>query len=216
MFLDFEGDWESMTVTKKTRKQSDIPRLGREDWLDAAFHAVVDGGVDSVRVLLLAQTLGVSRGSFYWHFADHAELIRALLERWQLREAQIDTDVRAQSTNDPVADLHRLLDAALAHAGPDHANMRFELALRAQGRHDAALASLLQGVDQARMSLFQQKFQRITGNTTTAIELALLFYLAIVGSNQALSRPHSPTRLRDYLQGLITHYLIHPHVAQKA
>ena len=43
-------------------------RLGRDDWLDAAFRAAVEHGFDGVRVLTLADTLQVTRGSFYWHF----------------------------------------------------------------------------------------------------------------------------------------------------
>ena len=62
--------------TAKHGKRSDAQRLGREDWLDAAFDAVVDGGFDQLRVVALAQTLGVTRGSFYWHFADHADLVK--------------------------------------------------------------------------------------------------------------------------------------------
>ena len=61
------------------------PRLKREDWLQAAFNAVVDGGVDKLKILTLAETLGVTRGSFYWHFADHAELLQATLQGCQVR-----------------------------------------------------------------------------------------------------------------------------------
>ena len=64
-----------MTAKKKSGKRSDAPRLTRDDWLDAAFNAVVEGGFDKAKVLMIAETLGVTRGSFYWHFADHADLI---------------------------------------------------------------------------------------------------------------------------------------------
>ena len=63
--------------------------------------------------------------------------------------------------------------------------MRFELALRGLGRRDPAVAKLLVEVDAARMALFESKFHRLTGDPKTAEELAVLFYLTIVGSNQA-------------------------------
>ena len=75
---------------KKSKPPAAAPKLTRDDWLDAAFAAVVEGGFDAVRVLTLAQRLGVTRGSFYWHFADHAELVAALLKRWRERELEID------------------------------------------------------------------------------------------------------------------------------
>jgi len=193
----------------KARKRSATPRLTRDDWLDAAFAAVVDGGFDNVRVLAIADTLGVTRGSFYWHFADHADLVAALLARW--REGELDSNRRLQadSTDDPRADLERVLESALAHAGTDLENMRFELALRGLGQRDPAVAKMLIEVDRVRMGLFEHKFERLTGNAKTAAELAALFYLAIVGSHQALSRPLSPPRAKEYLKGIIANYLIH-------
>lgn len=184
-------------------------RLTRDDWLDAAFRAVVEGGFDKARVLMIADALGVTRGSFYWHFTDHAELISALLARWMERELALDRHLRSEGTSDPKADLEHLLEVALAHGGPDLENIRFELALRGLGRRDAAVAQMLVEVDQARMGLFEQKFQRLTGDPKKASELAALFYLAIVGSNQALSRPVNPPQVSEYLMGIISTYLIH-------
>lgn len=202
-----------MKTATKLRKSSETPRetprLTRDAWLDAAFAAVVEGGFDKVRVLVIADALGVTRGSFYWHFTDHADLVAALLARWRERELMLDQQLQAESTDDATADLERLLEAALAHAGPEQENIRFELALRGLGRRDPAVAAMLVEVDRARMGLFEQKFERLTGDAGKAGELAALFYLAIVGSYQALSRPSNPPQARDYLMGIITRYLIH-------
>ena len=198
-----------MKPATRARKRSETPRLGRDDWLDAAFSAVVEGGFDNVRVLVIADTLGVTRGSFYWHFADHAELIAALLARWREREIALDLTLKLESTTDPRADLERLLEAALAHTGVDLENVRFELALRGLGRRDPAVATMLAEVDRARMNLFEHKFQLLTGDPKAAAELAALFYLAIAGSHQALSRPSNAPQLKEYLKGIIADYLIH-------
>jgi AcrR family transcriptional regulator len=197
-----------MNPENRKRKRSEAPRLTRDDWLDAAFQAVVEGGFDNVRVLVIAQTLGVTRGSFYWHFNDHADLVSSLIERWRKREVELDRALQLDATEDPKADLEHLLEAALAHAGADLENMRFELALRGLGRRDPVVAKLLVDVDAARMTLFEDKFLRLTGDPQTAEELAVLFYLAIVGSYQALSRPTSPPQAKNYLKGIITDYLI--------
>ena len=143
-------------------------RLNQDTWLDAAFSAAVEHGFDGVRVLTLADTLGVTRGSFYWHFKDHAALITALLERWLARETQGNQSLENTVTDDPVKDLELLLDAALAHGGEDLSNMRFELALRGLGRRDQAVAAMLLKVDQARLALFAKKFARITPDPKTA------------------------------------------------
>ncbi len=197
-----------MKQPKTTRPPLLPSRLKRDDWLDAAFNAVVEGGFDAVRVLVLADTLGVTRGSFYWHFSDHAELISALLMRWHAREIESSRSLEAEPAGSAQADLERVLDFALAHAGTDLENMRFELALRGLGRRDAAVATMLAEVDQTRLSLFERKFERLTGDAKAANSLAALFYLAIVGSFQALARPANPPQLEQYLKGIIGKYLI--------
>lgn len=183
-------------------------RLKRDDWLDAAFNAAVEHGFDGVRVLVLADTLGVTRGSFYWHFKDHAELIAALLERWRASEAKSNAQMQQPASPDPVKDLEILLDAALAHGGVELRNMRFELALRGLGRRDAAVAEMLRGVDSARMALFASKFACITPDTQTATDLAVLFYISIAGSFQALARAQTSHPTKQYLQDIIGRYLV--------
>ncbi|MFT5643736.1 MAG: AcrR family transcriptional regulator [Janthinobacterium sp.] len=197
-----------MTTEIKTRKRSETPRLKRDDWLDAAFGAVVDGGFDNIRVLAIADTLKVTRGSFYWHFADHADLVTSLLARWRAREVAMDSALQAAPEIGPQADLERLLEAALSRGGDDMENMRFELALRALGRRAPDVAQMLVEIDQLRMDVFEKKFLRLTGDPKSAAELAALFYLSIVGSYQALSRPSVAPQLKQYLGAIIANYLI--------
>lgn len=192
--------------TKPARAASS--RLSREDWLDAAFLAVVEGGFDQARVLVLAERLGVTRGSFYWHFQDHAALIDALLDRWCAQEDATREGLLKDESDDPQADLARLLEAAVTQAGPNLENVRFELALRSVGRHDAAIARVLADVDRRRMELFERKFLRMTRDERKARDLASLFYLAITASNQALSRPNTTKATKAYLMDVITRYVI--------
>jgi AcrR family transcriptional regulator len=201
-----------MTQTSKptkSKKRSETPKLNRDDWLDAAFNAVAEGGFDNVRVLVIADSLGVTRGSFYWHFTDHPALIAALLERWRERELALNLRLQSGSSGDPKVDLEQLLEAVLTKADADLRDIRFELALRGLGRRDPALAKMLAEVDQGRLDLFEQRFGQLTGDAQKAKELAALFYLAIAGSFQALGRPLNSPQLRDHLVSVITRYLVH-------
>ncbi len=183
-------------------------RLGRDDWLDAAFRAAVDHGFDGVRVLTLADTLQVTRGSFYWHFKDHATLIEALVERWQARELEAHQRLEQSGSDDPAKALEILLDQALAHGGEDLDNMRFELALRALGRRDAHVAGLMRSMDELRIALFKRKFMRLVQDDKTAAELATLFYLSVVGSFHALIQPQMPTASKQFFLDIIAKYLV--------
>src|SRR5690349_21212096 len=61
--------------------------LSREDWARAALEAMREGGLGAVAVEPLAERLGTTKGSFYWHFKDRDSLIQAALERWVAESA---------------------------------------------------------------------------------------------------------------------------------
>ena len=63
-------------------KQEKPVRLDAEAWIGAAFDALADGGIDAVRVEPLAKALDITKGSFYWHFADRRALLDAMLGSW--------------------------------------------------------------------------------------------------------------------------------------
>src|SRR5690606_6204362 len=58
-------------------------RLSAEDWAQAALDLIAEQGVAAVAVEPLARRLGVTKGSFYWHFPSREALLQAALERWE-------------------------------------------------------------------------------------------------------------------------------------
>ncbi|MCU0314204.1 MAG: TetR/AcrR family transcriptional regulator [Solirubrobacteraceae bacterium] len=88
------------------------PRLDRDAWVGAGLAALERDGVDGVAVVPLARALGVTRGSFYWHFASRDELLAAVLERWELEHSEAVLQELA-AVADPRARLTALLDRAV-------------------------------------------------------------------------------------------------------
>ena len=60
-----------------------IERLSREDWIRGALELLRTAGVEGVKIVPLAERLGVTSGSFYWHFTNRRELHDALLDYWE-------------------------------------------------------------------------------------------------------------------------------------
>lgn len=60
--------------------------LSRSSWVEAALEALAEVGLGGVAVEPLARRLGASKGSFYWHFTDRADLIAATLAEWEQRD----------------------------------------------------------------------------------------------------------------------------------
>ena len=55
-------------------------RLTREDWVRGAIEALQERGVDGVKIVVIADRLGVTSGSFYRHFRSKDELVAAVVE----------------------------------------------------------------------------------------------------------------------------------------
>lgn len=184
-------------------------RLTRDDWLNAAFRAAIEGGFGAVRVLTLADSLGVSRGSFYWHFADHAELVNALIDRWYQREIAADERLRQSALPDPTSRILHILDNAIAHSVEEREFDRFEQALRSLASKDSAVAVVLEKVDRARLQMLHAHYLQLVQDDEKARELSALFYLAVVGSHEALNRPSASAKVSDYLKSIIARHLVH-------
>ena len=65
-----------------SRNKPERGRLSADDWAEAALDLIAEQGVAAVAVEPLARRLGVTKGSFYWHFADLPTYRSALIEAW--------------------------------------------------------------------------------------------------------------------------------------
>lgn len=120
-------------------------RLQRDDWIRAAWAALVAGGVDGVRVEALARQLGVSKGSFYWHFKDRAELLEEVLRYWERSTPQIIAEADAGAT--APERLARLVTTVTSVSDP-----LAHLALHAWASRDPAVAARVAVVERRRIA----------------------------------------------------------------
>ena len=79
------------------QNEDDSVPLGRADWIGAALDLLVAEGVEAVRITRLATALGVTRGSFYWHFKDRADLLAALVAAWEAGNTKALIDALEQA-----------------------------------------------------------------------------------------------------------------------
>ena len=66
----------------KSSTASGTARLNVDDWVTAALELLAEGGVAAVKIDKLCARLGVTKGSFYWHFDDFESFLSAVAERW--------------------------------------------------------------------------------------------------------------------------------------
>ena len=130
------------------------------DWIQAAAEVLLDKSVDAVRVEVLAKNLGVTRGSFYWHFKDRDDLLRQLLARWrdQATEQIID---RFEKRNIKPRDLLRDLLMLPFKGEAAKAAAATELAIRGWARRDETARQFVDEVDSKRLSYIAQCFSAL-------------------------------------------------------
>ncbi|MFZ4650704.1 MAG: TetR/AcrR family transcriptional regulator [Rubrivivax sp.] len=163
------------------------PSLSREDWIDAATGVLVDEGIDHVRVDVLAQQLGVTRGSFYWHFRDREELLRGVLQRWRETATENLTARLERAHADPHEQLRDVISLPLRGRAAARA-ARIELAIRAWARRDALARQAVDEADASRMGYIAQIFSSMGFPVLEARSRAFLAYCHNLGESLMASQ----------------------------
>lgn len=146
--------------------------------MDAAVAALVRGGLGAVAVEPLAASLGVTKGSFYWHFADRADLVRALLERWE-SEGTLGIITRLDELADPAERLRRLFAISL----DDVAHLRAEASLSAAATAgDAVVLPVVQRVMRRRLAYLTSLYEALGVEPDEAARMGLVAYSAYLGA----------------------------------
>lgn len=170
------------------------PDLTRENWIVAALQALVEGGVEAVRVEPLAARLGVTKGSFYWHFKDRPALLDALLGFWE-SEFTGQLILGAVELATPQARLRALAREALAVTVHGVDNARAEMAMQAWAARDAKVARRLGEIDLTRIRYLTDELEGLGFNHTRAVTLAKALYQAVLGLYAA--RAYNPDIASD-------------------
>ena len=151
--------------------------LARQDWLDAAQNSLIESGINSVKIEVLATKLAATRGSFYWHFADHSDLLVQLLAVWVETNTQPFRRVLDADGDQPLTQALRYAEVWL-HNKFDPA---FDAAVRDWGRTSETVATTVRRIDEERLDILVNIFERIGYGNREALVRARAFYYHQVG-----------------------------------
>ena len=163
-----------------TQKRSGASRLGTptltaSDWAEAALQLIAEKGLSALTVSALADRLGVTKGSFYWHFVGRSELLAAALDRWEQR-----TTGEAIRGLDAVADYRRRLELILDAAfQPPRARSLY--AALAEAAEDPIVRAVLNRVASARIAYLESCYRNLGLSAAVARSQAVFAYAAYRG-----------------------------------
>jgi len=145
------------------------------DWSEAALHLIAESGLSAVTVETVANRLGVTKGSFYWHFRGRSELLAAALGMWEQRTTtdiikglEMETSARRR--------LEFLLQAASQPPRP-----RSMVAALAEGLADPIVKDVLTRVTSARIGYVEACYRELGAAPALARSKAVFAYAAYRG-----------------------------------
>lgn len=168
-------------------------QLSADDWINQGIKALTRSGFTALKADPLAKAIGVSRGSFYWHFADLGAFHAAVLKRWrEIAAEEIIAGVEADSDEPLTALLRRTFGARLD----------LERAVRNWAAFDPAAQAAVRAIDRRRLDYIEALLQRRGLSAASAQARAQILYWMFLGF--ALSgAPVPPARLQGLLDEIL-------------
>lgn len=167
------GGWD-VARAKRTRDDREA-RLSAADWEAAALDAIADSGVAGVAIEPLARRLGVTKGSFYWHFPDRDALLAAALRRWE--DSYTERVIAGLSgLHDARARLVRLIGNVSAGGRAD----RIHIALATGAPHPLVREALARATHR-RLEYLEACYVELGRPRREAKKSALFAYAAYIG-----------------------------------
>jgi AcrR family transcriptional regulator len=159
-------------------------RLSKTDWIGHGLATLAREGAGALKVGAMADRLGVSRGSFYWHFRDIGDFRAQLLQSWQ------------QTSTDQVIEQ---LDARQGEPGllRQFAQRAFrgrrtlDRAVRAWAAEEAAVAKVVAQVDARRVSRVARLLVDAGVEPQRALQRAAFLYWAWLGQAAVMDPRHA-------------------------
>lgn len=172
----------SVTVQIRHRIEDEVHTLGtvrtpQSRWVEAGLEALATGGVDAVRIEVLAKDLGVSKGGFYGFFADRDALLHAMLDFWE-RESTDEVVARVSGEGgDARARVRRAGQLTFSTTRL----LPIDLAVRDWARRDSKVAERLRRVDNRRMSLLREMISSFCVDMDEVEARSLLCFCMAIG-----------------------------------
>ena len=173
-------------MTRRNTARKSIQRFNRDDWLSLALETLSKQGKSKLTIDRLVADLGVTKGSFYWHFENRADFIQQLLEYW----AKKFTYEVVEKINTIEGDAGARLFCLMELLSRNDAS-RYDIAVRAWAAQEPAVAIVVRRVDMTRLGYVKNLFRDLgfDGDELTIRSRAFLYWASFeLGLFEPLSK----------------------------
>lgn len=185
------------SVTKKKERST----LSAGDWEQQALVLIAEQGIRAVAVELLARRMGVTKGSFYWHFQNRESLLEQSLIRWEKHDA-----ANLQASLGAIEDPRERLRSFFRRTGREKLTHNVYSSLCMASDHPQ-VEPLLERVAARRMKHIEIAFEEIGFAPTEASHRARLTYSAYLGFLQLQKQHQTPSLSSGEFEAYMTHVI---------
>jgi AcrR family transcriptional regulator len=156
-------------------------RLTAQDWIDFALKTLAHAGFEALKADVLARKLGITRGSFYWHFNDLGAFHTRVIEHWKLAATEaIIVDIERYASPE------QRMEALLRHAFGHGASLELRMRIWAASNTDAARA--VGEIDRRRRDYIENLLMEAGIAPEAATTRAQLVYWSYLGAALSQTR----------------------------
>jgi AcrR family transcriptional regulator len=128
-------------------------RLTVDDWQQAGYTILAEEGLRALKLDRLCARLGVTKGSFYWHFTDMEAYRGALVESWAHLRDEDHRDIERMRDVPPRERLLQMMDSLVRPR-----LWTLERAMREWARSDETVAAAVRSADGRLLKVVRQAF----------------------------------------------------------
>ncbi len=171
------------------------------DWEQQALEMIAEEGVRAFAVEPLARRMGITKGSFYWHFANREALLEQALARWEEHDARnLNAALGAiESPRDRLISFFR-------RVGRERLTHRVFSALCAATDHPQ-VEPFLERVAERRMQHIARAFMELGLPGIEAEHRARLTYSVYLGFLQLQRQHQTPSQSSEAFEAYIEHVI---------
>jgi AcrR family transcriptional regulator len=141
------------SVTKPSNRRKSI-----QDFVTEAFEILAEGGTaDALTIDGLCSRLGVSKGSFYWHFKGRGPLIDALVDAWSGNfHVAIHRAIKAQTAGNG-----RTVIEEISHYWLSSNMSRLDQVMRHWAQHDEGVYKAVCRADELLLNFLKSNIETL-------------------------------------------------------
>jgi AcrR family transcriptional regulator len=183
-------------MPKKTRS-----KLSAADWEQHALEMIGEQGISAFAVEPLARRMGITKGSFYWHFPNREALLEQALARWEKHDAR-NLNVALGAIEDP----RDRLKSFFRRVGRERLTHQVFSALCAANDHPQ-VEPVLERVASRRMRHIAKAFEELGLASDDADHRARLTYSVYLGFLQLQRQHQTPSLSSQAFEAYIEHVI---------